>query len=218
MTGETASWPRRGYELPMFPLEHPVVPGQVIPLMLFEPRYLALATHLDQTTEAEFGVVGIERGREVGGEDVRGDVAVVARVLELGQLPDGRVSLVAGATRRIRVEEWLEDDPYPRALVADWPDEFVSGLDVALTELFTAVESLLELARRREPELEVELPPLDPDHLDWTVWRLIGFAGLGALDISDLLRITDSVTRARRAAELVDERRELLDALGDDDR
>ena len=88
MTGETASWPRRGYELPMFPLEHPVVPGQVIPLMLFEPRYLALATHLGQTTEAEFGVVGIERGREVGGEDVRGDVAVVARVLELGQLPD----------------------------------------------------------------------------------------------------------------------------------
>ena len=135
-----------------------------------------------------------------------------------GTLPDGRRSLVAGATRRIRVEEWLEDDPYPRALVADWPDEFVSGLDVALTELFTAVESLLELARRREPELEVELPPLDPDHLDWTVWRLIGFAGLGTLDISDLLRTSDSVTRARRAAELVDERRELLDALGDDDR
>ena len=80
----------------MFPLEHPVVPGQVIPLMLLS-RYLALATHLGQTTEAEFGVVGIERGREVGGEDVR-DVAVVARVLELGSFPDGRVSLVAGAT------------------------------------------------------------------------------------------------------------------------
>lgn len=209
--------PTGAYELPMFPLEHPVVPGQVIPLMLFEPRYLALADHLAEADEPDFGVVGIERGREVGGDDVRSDIGVVVRVLELGALPDGRRSLVAVGTRRIRVGGWLPDDPFPRAMVEDWPDDLIDGLPGAVDELTAAVESLLELARQRQPGLDLELPPNDPDHLDTTVWRLIAFAGLGPLDTADLLRAPDPVTRARAAAVLVDERRSLLDALGEDD-
>ncbi|MBQ89716.1 MAG: hypothetical protein CL433_12905, partial [Acidimicrobiaceae bacterium] len=101
------------YELPMFPLEHPVLPGQLIPLQLFEPRYLTLAEHLQGEIEADFGIVGIERGREVGGDDVRASVGVVGRVLEMVSLPDGRMSLVAVGTRRVRVDEWLDDAPYP---------------------------------------------------------------------------------------------------------
>ena len=92
-------------ELAMFPLEEPVVPGGIVPLHLFEPRYRALAHDLSEMTEPEFGVVGITRGREVGGADARADIGVVARVLELESFPDGRWSLVAGATRRIRVTQ-----------------------------------------------------------------------------------------------------------------
>ena len=205
------------YELAMFPLEHPVVPGQVIPLMLFEPRYLALADHLAGLDEPDFGIVGIERGREVGGDEVRADVGVVARVLELGAVPDGRRTLVATGTRRVRIESWLPDDPYPRAMVTDWPDELADGLPAAVDELAAAVQALLDLARRRQPGLDLELPPNDPDHLDTTVWRLVAFAGLGPLDTSELLRVRDSVGRARAAAVMVEERRTLLDALGEDD-
>ena len=201
----------------MFPLEHPVVPGQVIPLMLFEPRYLALADHLADLDEPDFAIVGIERGREVGGDEVRADVGVVTRVLELGSLPDGRRTLVAAGTRRVRVEDWLDDDPYPRALVSDWPDDLVDGLPGAVDELTAAVDGLLDLARQRQPDLDLERPANDPDHLDTTIWRLIAFAGLGPLDTADLLRAPDAVTRARAAAALVDERRSLLDALGEDD-
>ena len=205
------------YELPMFPLEHPVVPGQVIPLMLFEPRYLALADHLEVADEPDFGIVGIERGREVGGDDVRSTVGVVARVLELGAVPDGRRTLVAVGTRRIHIDHWLPEDPFPRAMVTDWPDALVDGLPGAVDELTAAVQALLDLARRRQPDLELELPENDPDHLDTTVWRLIAFAGLGPLDTQELLRAPDSVARAHAAASLVDERRSLLDALGEDD-
>jgi Lon protease-like protein len=211
------SEPSGAYELAMFPLEHPVVPGQVIPLMLFEPRYLALADALALADEPDFGIVGIERGREVGGDDVRSDVGVVARVLELGALPDGRRSLVATGTRRVRIETWLDDDPYPRALVRDWPDDLVDGLPAAVAELAAAVTALLDLARRRQPDLDLELPPTDPDHLDTTVWRLVAFAGLGPLDIASLLRTPDAVTRAHEAAVLIDDRRSLLDALDGDD-
>ena len=36
---------------------------------------------------------------------------------------DGRFALVTVGTRRIRVIDWLPDDPYPRAEVDDWPDD-----------------------------------------------------------------------------------------------
>ena len=151
------------YELPMFPLEHPVLPGQLIPLQLFEPRYLALAEHLQGEVEADFGIVGIERGREVGGDDVRADGGVVVRVLEMSSLPDGRVSIVAVGTRRVRVDDWLDDAPYPRAMVTDWPDDVVEdGLARAAANLAAAVHALVDAARRNQPGLDVEVPSIDP--------------------------------------------------------
>jgi len=207
------------YALPMFPLEHPVLPGQLIPLQLFEPRYLALAEHLRGELEADFGIVGIERGREVGGDDVRADAGVVVRVLEMGDLPDGRVSLLAVGTRRIRVNEWLGDAPYPRARVTDWPDDVVEeGLEIAAANLASAVHALVDAARRNQPGLEVEVPAIDPDHLDTSIWRLITFSGLGPLDTAALLRTPDPIIRSARACAIIDERRELLDALGDNGR
>lgn len=205
------------YELEMFPLEHPVVPGQVIPLVLFEPRYLELAEHLAASPEAEFGIVGIERGREVGGAEQRGSVGVVARVLELTQLPDGRFTLVASGTRRIRIENWLDDDPYPRAEVADWPDPIEDGLDAAVAGLEASVQALLDTALRRQPDLGLGMPELQRDQPERCVWQLIGFSGLGPLDTAELLAVERTSERAAAASRIVDERRELLDALGDDD-
>ena len=76
-----------------------------------------------QPTTPEFGVVLIDRGHEVGGGDVRRAVGTVARMLQVAQLDGGRYAVVAVGTRRIRVDEWLPDDPYPRADVSDWPDD-----------------------------------------------------------------------------------------------
>src|SRR5580765_5978986 len=105
-------------EMPMFPL------GSVLFPSLFLPRYRALAKHcLAPEREPEFGVVLIERGSEVGGNDVRTSVGTVARVLEAAELDDGRWVLGTVGTRRIRVVEWLPDDPFPRAVIEDWDDE-----------------------------------------------------------------------------------------------
>jgi Lon protease-like protein len=107
--------------LAMFPLGTVLLPGAVLPLHVFEPRYRALVTDC-LAGEPEFGVVLIERGREVGGGDVRRDVGTVARIVEVAALPDGRSALVTVGTRRITVDAWLPDDPYPVAEVSDWPD------------------------------------------------------------------------------------------------
>ncbi len=105
----------------MFPLGTVLLPDMVLPLQVFEPRYQVLVEHC-LTGDLEFGVVLIERGSEVGGGDQRFGVGCLARLLDTRLLDDGRWAVVAVGTRRIRVERWLVDDPYPRAVVTPWPD------------------------------------------------------------------------------------------------
>ena len=65
----------------MFPLGTVLVPHQLLPFQVFEPRYRVLVEHC-LTTDRRFGVVLIERGSEVGGGDVRFDVGTVAEIGE----------------------------------------------------------------------------------------------------------------------------------------
>ena len=109
--------------MPMFPLGCVLLPGVVLPLHVFEPRYQQLVRDCLETDEHEFGVVLIDRGSEVGGGDSRSDVGVVAKMLQVAAMDGGRFALVTVGTRRIRIVEWLPDDPYPHAEVEEWPDE-----------------------------------------------------------------------------------------------
>lgn len=103
-----------------------------MPLHIFEPRYQALVRDCIEAPAHEFGVVLIDRGHEVGGGEVRRDVGTVARMVQVAQMGEDRFAVVAIGTRRIRVVEWLPDDPYPRAVVEDWPDEPTGDPDAAL--------------------------------------------------------------------------------------
>lgn len=105
----------------MFPLGSVLLPSAGLPLHVFEPRYRALVQDC-LAGDREFGVVLIARGSEVGGDDVRTDVGTIARIVEAVELPDGRWALGAVGASRLRVLEWLPDDPYPLAEVEHWPD------------------------------------------------------------------------------------------------
>lgn len=105
----------------MFPLGSVLLPSVGLPLHVFEARYRAL-TRDCLAGPGEFGVVLIERGSEVGGGDVRSHVGTAASIVQADELAGGRWALLVVGTRRIRVEEWLGDDPYPLAEVRDWPD------------------------------------------------------------------------------------------------
>jgi Lon protease-like protein len=55
--------------LPLFPLGTVLLPGAQLPLMVFEPRYVALLADLNRSAppgERAFGVVAIRKGVEVG--------------------------------------------------------------------------------------------------------------------------------------------------------
>ena len=108
--------------LPMFPLGSVLFPGAVLPLHVFEPRYRQMVQDCLSDEAHEFGVVLIQRGSEVGGGDVRADVGVVARMVQVAEMPDGRYAVISVGARRIKVNAWLPDDPYPLADVDEFPD------------------------------------------------------------------------------------------------
>ncbi len=108
---------------PMFPLERAMLPGEELPLRIFEPRYSALVADCLATDDPAFGVVLIEAGREVGGGDARSDVGTLAHITEVADFGDGRYRLNCVMAERIRVRQWHPDNPYPQAAVELWPDE-----------------------------------------------------------------------------------------------
>ena len=103
---------------PMFPLGSVLVPSMVLPLHVFEPRYLALVKDC-LAGDREFGVTLIERGSEVGGGDIRAMAGTMAEIVRSEEYDDGRWGLVAVGVRRIRVLGWRPDAPYPVAEVED---------------------------------------------------------------------------------------------------
>ncbi len=117
--------------LPMFPLETAMLPGEELPLQIFEPRYSAMVQTCLAADDPAFGVVLIAAGREVGGGDSRSDVGALAHITEYADLGAGLYRLKCVIGERFRVVEWQPDNPYPQAVVEFWPDEPGPAVDVA---------------------------------------------------------------------------------------
>jgi Lon protease-like protein len=187
----------------MFPLGMVLFPGQILPLHVFEPRYRALVADC-LAADREFGVVLIERGSEVGGDDVRTDIGTMARILEAEELPDGRW------VARIDVEQWLPDEPYPRAVATPWPDRPPEGdLDEPYTEAVRLLRRALALrAELGEPTVPstVELAD-DPEPGSFHVAAL---APLGPLDQQRLLAAPGADRRLELATELLTDEIDVL--------
>ncbi len=196
--------------LPMFPLGSVLLPSVVLPLHLFEPRYLALARDC-LAGDREFGVVLIERGSEVGGGEVRGDIGTVAHIIEAAEFPDGRYAIGAVGSRRIRVVRWLPDDPYPRAEVEDWPDpdpspDAIESLGVTVARLRRVLALQAELG---DPAVAATQELSDDPVL--ASYQAVAISGLGPLDQRALLAAATVEARLDRLDALLGEEEQFLE-------
>ena len=189
--------------LGMFPLSTVLFPQAGLPLHVFEDRYRELMAHC-MNGDGEFGVVLIARGSEVGGGDQRVGVGTVARIANVAELGDGRLLVVATGVRRVRVDRWLPDDPYPVALVADLPD------DVSAADGTTLAGAEFAVRRLRSLLSELGDVPALPHNLRITGdeedvgWQLCDMAPLTALDLQRLLATEGLMTRMQLLTELCD--------------
>lgn len=196
----------------MFPLGTVLFPSVVLPLHVFEERYRQLARDC-LAGDREFGVVLIERGSEVGGDDVRTDVGTVARITEAVELEDGRWFLTTVGSRRIRVERWLDDDPYPRAEVTDWPgaapsaDSLAAELEDVTGRLRRALALAAELGEALAPvTLELSTDP------SLASFQMAAVAPIGPLDRLRVLSIDGAAGRLATMSGLLADAAEMLEA------
>jgi len=177
--------------LPQFPLGTVLFPSMVLPLHVFEERYRTMMHdvvfgHGPEEPTKEFGIPLIERGFEVGGDDVRSSVGTVARIIEHQHLDDGRWVITTVGVRRYRVTEWLEDSPYPRAEVEDWPD-LAATKDLSV-DLAAAVKIFNRvMATAAEAGYDVgAIPDIDPEP-DIGIAQLTAMAPVNELDRQNFL-------------------------------
>lgn len=195
-------------KIPMFPLTSVVYPFTAIPIRVFEPRYQALLDRV-LADDRSFGMVLIERGREVGGGDVRFSIGTMVRVIAVNPIPgtEDRAVVVAGL-KRIRVVDWLPDDPHPMAEVEDYPDIEVSppvDVDPAMCSLRRVFALASELGSDVSGiELEFAEDPLAASY------QLAALCPLNALDSQRLLEASGASTRLDLARSMLDDRAELL--------
>lgn len=195
----------------MFPLQSALLPDEDLPLQIFEPRYAAMVRDCIRDKDPRFGVVLISQGREVGGGEVRCDVGTVARITEYADIAgSGRFELRCRTGERIKVCEWLPDDPYPRAIVQAWPDELGWPVSAGqLEELEDRVMALFErIAAARDfplPEREVVLGT-DADIVDpgERLYALASRVPIGPADRYSVLAAPTAAERLTALSEAVD--------------
>jgi len=146
----------RGF--PLFPLPIVALPGESVPLHVFEDRY---RTMVEQCLLAEPGSSGRQFGIVWLSEDELkpvGCACEIERVLE--RMPDGRLNILVRGTRPFRVLERQDDLPYPAGAV-EFLDEQDEQEDLeagqAARELYA---ELLERATDERPDPE-ELRGMD---------------------------------------------------------
>jgi Lon protease-like protein len=196
---------------PMFPLEVAMLPGEELPLRIFEPRYTAMVADCLAAEDPAFGVVLISAGREVGGGDVRSDVGAMAHITECADFGDGRYRLRCVMAERIRVLEWRPDDPYPMASVEMWPDQPGAAVDVhAIRDIEDRMIALFErIAKARGAEVDPrDIVAGADDSGDAAMWlyALASRVPMGQADRYAVLSaptVADRVTALRDAVETV---------------
>jgi uncharacterized protein len=195
----------------MFPLQSALLPDEDLPMQIFEPRYTALIRDCMRDDDPRFGVVLISHGREVGGGDVRCDVGTVARITDCVDLAgSGRFVLRCQTGERIRVRDWLPDDPYPRAMVQAWPDE--PGEPVTARQLEELEDRVMALFERIAAARDFSLPDRDvvlgtaPDTVDpgARLYALAARVPIGAADRYSVLAAPSAAERLSALSEAVD--------------
>src|SRR3954451_14618928 len=171
---------------PLFPLGLVLLPGEVVPLHIFEERYkLMIGECLDG--DSEFGIVWLS-------DDGLREVGCTARVTQvLDRLDDGRLNILVTGGAPFRLLRRIDDLPYPAGDV-ELLDSGGYGDEKLLAEARERYGDLVERVTDERPE-EDALEGLDAFGMAATIEFEAGSK-------QELLEIASEDERLRTVAEL----------------
>lgn len=194
----TDSGESTGEWVPLFPLNLVLFPGGLLPLRIFEPRYLRMVSECLRG-ELPFAVAAIKDGPEVGGVASTASTGTLARIIDWQQEDDGLLGLMCEGDQVFSLGEVrVEDDLLLRAAVVRRPIPVAQPLPA---DLGWMAELLDDILQRMDPPFK-RLAIVDPT-ADHVAARLIELLPLPLVEKQALFEVEDAVQRLRRLCGLV---------------
>ncbi len=177
--------------IPLFALETVLFPDGLLPLRVFEPRYVSMVSRCLRADDG-FGVAAIERGHEVGEAAQCRAVGTYARIVDFDRADNGLLTIVARGERRFRI---LDTEIQPDRLLTGrvrWLDEPPRA---ALPEKSRPLLRLLDqlIAQAGAPFTRLERR----EDIAWVVGRLVELLPFAPADKQRVLESDDNRERLR---------------------
>lgn len=188
-------------DIALFPLGTVLFPGGLLPLRIFETRYVDMVGRCMRNNDV-FGVVLIHEGSETSSNVVTAQIGTSARVVDFQSLPGGLLGLLCRGEHRFRIDaRHAQPDGLNRATV-EWLSEAVSTpIEVDFQPLVPVLRkvlaSLSNIGRFIEPRY---------DDANWVSHRLAEFLPLDPPLQQQLLEQPDPNERLRVLAPLIEAR------------
>ena len=184
-------------ELPLFPLNTVLFPGGLLPLQIFEQRYMAMAKACLRDSTG-FGVCLIRHGAEVGAPAEPEAIGCTARVVHWDMEQLGLLKLVAQGERRFRVQATRVE---PDGLVLGSVEFLAEEIDASVPAQCGACRDLLERIVAEHGE-RLFAKPFLLDSSAWVGARLAEVLPLPAAMKQSLLEL-DAVPRIEALQRLL---------------
>ena len=196
--------------LPLFPLQTVLFPKGTLPLQIFEERYRLMLEHCLED-DAQFGVVLIKSGSEVGGPAIPYSVGTVAQIIQVNPAKEGRMFISVYGRERFKIRDITQVEPYMKAEV-----ELLSGPEEPnlpgdrIEEIREAVTQHVRLTLGLRGSWNKSVPlPDEPDDLSYYVAALIQMPSNYK---QSLLEELSTARRLERESEWLEAAREPLKA------
>jgi hypothetical protein len=107
--------------VPVFPLTGALLlPRGVLPLNIFEPRYLAMVRDAMAATGAAHRIIGIVQPRHPGEPPQLYDVGCLGRISDFRETEDGRMLIALTGISRFRIQAELDRTTLYRQVMTDY--------------------------------------------------------------------------------------------------
>ena len=189
--------------LRLFPLESFVLlPGAVLPLVVFEPRYLQLTQECMEADEP-FGIVLLKSGYEAGDEEaIPHSVGTTAKIEEVKNEDSAKLLIQVRGEERFVIRSFDRSNPYLAAEVELLEDSEVVSSDTALAlDTRKLAEDVLKaLINRSGGWVRDFSMPEDPSQLSFLIAQM--FQG-DTKEQQSLLELNSTIDRLSRESTLL---------------
>ncbi|MFP6684934.1 MAG: LON peptidase substrate-binding domain-containing protein, partial [Polyangiaceae bacterium] len=145
--------------LPIFPLQQVVLfPGMLLPLHVFEPRYVAMVRDVLGAHRCIAMALVSERSADMNGAPNFRPVAGVGSIMEHVELPGDRLHILLRGRARVRLEELPFTPPYRRARATLITTQQDRVGDTAIAALHHVAGAFARLIKRRDSDFDLQLP------------------------------------------------------------